>query len=239
MLRSLTLPVLYRLTVFEKLKRDAFVATAQNERDVFGQRDRFDGLRQVALESGGEGDFFVLGRRKGRQCDGWHVGAVFLRQVADLFDQGVTVLFGHSDVGDQNVGQPLVENRQGLGGRSGGANFGAVARKHHTQDFSRVVFVIDDQDPDAAERTRTLIACGAGGGAPRRARSVAVLNRQRQRDHEVATLRFAATVGVYRAAMQLDDVFDYGQSQSESALAPPGRVVHLREPVEDVRQVFG
>src|SRR5262245_25105274 len=39
--------------------------------------------------------------------------------------------------------------------------------------------------------------------------------------------------------MQLYDMFDYGQPQSESTLSAPGRAIHLREPVENEGQVFG
>src|SRR5262245_3847399 len=221
------------------LERDALVAASQDAGDVLGQRDRFDGLGQMALESGGKGAFFVLCRGEGRQRDGGHVGAVLLRKRANLFDQGVTIFFRHADVRDENVWHPLSKYFERFGDRSCGPNLGAVAREHDAQDFARVVFVVNDQDPDAAQRARPRLFAFGARGPQRRAFAVHALSRQRQRDHEVASLPFAAAVGVYRAAVQFDDVFDDGQSQPESALTPLRRAVDLREAVEDVRQEFG
>src|SRR5437870_11661092 len=61
-------------------------------------------------------------------------------------------------------------------------------------------------------------------------------DRDRQLDHEFRALPPAGTVGDDAAPVQLDEVFDEGQTESEARMRSRARAVRLPKALEDVRQ---
>ena len=58
-------------------------------------------------------------------------------------------------------------------------------------------------------------------------------------DDECCALSFSGAVGAHLSAMELDQMFDDGQSQAQTAVAPRGRCVGLSETFEKMGKKLG
>src|SRR5690606_23160517 len=94
-------------------RRERLPGSASNERrqldDGRHQDGGLDGRWQVLVEALDEGAGAVLLAREGGEGDGGGAAALFIGQGADAPDQGVAVLDGHADVGDDDVGRAALE----------------------------------------------------------------------------------------------------------------------------------
>src|SRR5690606_9938609 len=100
----------------------------------------------------------------------------------------------------------------------------------------RVDVVVDDQDAlvlRAFGRSGRAGRYGLGAGSVRCA-----CGRARQRDAELAAEPGARAAGLDRAALQLDDLLDQGQTDAESALRAFAVIVDLPEHLENLAEPF-
>jgi len=158
----------------------------------------------------------VFRPRVGSQRDGRNVPAVLRRERPHPPDQGQTVVAGHAQVGEEQVGRAPAQQRQRLLDVAGELDLEAAFLEHRPHQVPRVRLVVDDQEPAADELRRTP----GGGGAlrlQRRSDGVGTAPRRRQVQSEPRTAIRTGAVGGDPPAVQLDDLLDDIQPDAHAA----------------------
>src|SRR5437762_5050571 len=202
----------------------------ERRRDDFDELLRIDRLHDVLLEAGGNGPLAIGGARIGRQRDGRHRVAV---QRPNAMEQRVAVFVGQADIDDQHVGPDGGHALDRLGRRRGAGDVGAGALQHPHNQLARIGVVLDDENRAPAEQRRHVeVADRHCGRGCRLDRPIA----GRQPDREGGAAALTGTRRRHRPAMQLHDVPDDGEAETEAAVGAGQRRVGLPESIEDERQ---
>lgn len=114
------------------------------------QVGRVDRLGEVQVVAGGQGEAAVLGTRVGGQGGRGHARGERLAG-AQAAHQGVAVLPGHADVGDQHVRPRPLDLGQRLGGRRGHGDPRAIGLQDLAQQVAGVRLVVDHEDREAVQ----------------------------------------------------------------------------------------
>jgi hypothetical protein len=133
-----------------------------------------------------------------------------------------------------------VQQRDRLRRRRGAGHDGLRLLEKAADHAARVVLVVDDQHAQAGD---AAVGVRGDAGALAHAALVALgrLRRRddRQQDREGRPLAGAFAGDAHRAAVQLDELLDDGQSEPEAAVAAGRAGVGLAEAVEHERQEIG
>src|SRR5262249_55030371 len=145
------------------------------------------------------------------------------------------------DVAHQNVELLPIEARERL--RSRGHTLGSRAARFQNPREQRtaVRLIVNDEHRDAIE-ARQLDGVERIDTPHKRLTEAGILAanaRDGQRDDERRALAFAPALHTDRAAVQLDEILDDGQSKSQAAIASGRRGIGLTKAFEHIREKFG
>ena len=154
-------------------------------------------------------------------------------------DERVPCIPGHRDVAHQNVRMVPTEPLRCFGRRCGRGDARAVQLEGREQRRPHVGIFLDEQDTHARQDRSGPTRRGPGvhDGPVERERIWAVA--ERQRDGERRSLPRTRALGVDRSVMQLDDLADDREPETEAPMGPRARVVlpvALEEVWQEVRR---
>ena len=163
--------------------------------------------------------------------------------IPNVTDQPVPVSIRQADIAHQDVGPLRVDHLHRLSDRRRRSDAGAHLRQHQRRESAAIRVVVDDQDAEIVEPRQTRHGRGHRRRGPsfadhpgRRRPTDPNLGRPRKTHGERRAAPDALAGRVHGSSVQLDELPNDGQPETESGMAPGHRAVSLAETIEHVRQ---
>ena len=193
---------------------------------------RLEGLRHVCLEAGAEGTRAIARAGVGGDRHGEHVPRL-VGERPDPPDEAVPVLAREADVAEEQVRMPCRQGGERRGGVAHGGHLGAGLEEDLPQRLAGIDLVLDEEDARAGEALggsrRRHVAGGVGG-------FVEPGGEEGQTRNEGGPEIRAGAPRLDAAPVELDQVADDGEPETEAAAPPRRGAVGLAERLEDVWQ---
>ncbi len=200
-----------------------------------------DGFGDVDLVSGQDGAGAVFGSCEGGEGEGGDFSALVGGEFSDGADEFVAVHVGHAEIADEDVGAGVFHHFECDAGGFGGEDGGMTVFEQSDDYFAGILFIVDDEDGDAAEGDGFMHCEGIGGGKIGSAGCFAgaFVGGEWEFDDESGSESFAGAFGLDGTAVEFDEVFDNGEADAEAAIFACDGGIGLSEAFEDVGEEFG
>jgi hypothetical protein len=207
-------------------------------RDDDEELHRLHGFRNVAVEAREQRAGPVLAACVRRQRDSWRSSSLVRTEPSHGSNEGVPVLVGHSDVADDHVEGAFTKRRERVVHGCRGVNVRVASGNHRLQELARVALVVEHEDVQPCDARGTL-ECLAFRHGPRSHRGCTrhrAQRRDRDSNDELCALIVSLAFRLDRAAVELHQVLDDGETETETTVHPGDGGVGLTESLEHVRQ---